>query len=159
MQILTAATRAPALVSSFLTAMPQEHERGLGGWQAEWTILPDLFLEASRATNSMVEIAEGLEVNTSKMLSNLEATNQVVFSERLSAALLPKLGRMEAQELVSKLVAASVEKNRKLSEVASDNSTVQSCLSSELIEDVFDHNKALGSSAEWMDRLLKGEGA
>ena len=138
--------------------MPQEHERGLGGWQAEWTILPDLFLEASRATNSMVEVAEGLEVDTAKMLRNLEATNEVVFSERLSAALLPKLGRTEAQELVAQLVEVSVGKSRKLSEVASDHSTVQSCLSSGLIEDGFDVNKALGSSAEWMDRLLKCEG-
>jgi 3-carboxy-cis,cis-muconate cycloisomerase len=107
----------------------------------------------------MVEVAEGLEVKPSKMLRNLEATNEVVFSERLSAALLPQLGRMEARELVAQLVEVSVEKNRKLSEVASNHRAVQSCLSSELIEDVFDVNKALGSSAEWMDRLLKGEGA
>ena len=28
-------------------AMVQEQERGLGGWQAEWGVLPDLFLLAS----------------------------------------------------------------------------------------------------------------
>ncbi len=35
-RVLSAAIRAPGLVSTMLSAMPQEHERGLGGWQAEW---------------------------------------------------------------------------------------------------------------------------
>ena len=39
---LAAAVRAPGLVATMLSAMPQEHERGLGGWQAEWDALPEL---------------------------------------------------------------------------------------------------------------------
>ncbi len=31
---LAAATRVPGLVSAFLSGMPQEHERGVGGWHA-----------------------------------------------------------------------------------------------------------------------------
>ena len=37
--VLAAATRMPGLVASYLTAMPQEHERGVGGIQAEWPIV------------------------------------------------------------------------------------------------------------------------
>src|SRR5262249_35482934 len=37
--ILAAALRVPALVSIILTCMVQEHERGLGGWHAEWETL------------------------------------------------------------------------------------------------------------------------
>ena len=33
---LAAANSAPALVASFLAGMVQEHERGVGGWHAEW---------------------------------------------------------------------------------------------------------------------------
>src|SRR5581483_5114275 len=36
---LASANRVPGLVASFLSAMIQEHERGVGGWQAEWPIL------------------------------------------------------------------------------------------------------------------------
>ena len=39
---LAAATKIPALVSVMLAAMPQEHERGLGLWQAEWETLPEI---------------------------------------------------------------------------------------------------------------------
>ena len=34
--------RVPALVSTMLAAMVQEHERGLGGWHAEWETLPEI---------------------------------------------------------------------------------------------------------------------
>ncbi|HEX7954357.1 MAG TPA: 3-carboxy-cis,cis-muconate cycloisomerase, partial [Burkholderiales bacterium] len=40
--VLAAATRVPGLVSVMLAAMVQEHERGLGGWQAEWETLPEI---------------------------------------------------------------------------------------------------------------------
>ena len=42
--VLAAALRAPGLVATMLGAMVQEHERGLGGWQAEWDTLRDLVL-------------------------------------------------------------------------------------------------------------------
>ena len=44
---LAAAGRAPGLVATLLSAMVQEHERALGGWQAEWDTLPDLVLVAA----------------------------------------------------------------------------------------------------------------
>ena len=36
---LAAAQRVPGLVATYLSAMTQEHERGVGGWQAEWPIV------------------------------------------------------------------------------------------------------------------------
>ncbi len=37
MALFRRTSRAPGLVAAMLTALPQEEERGLGGWQAEWT--------------------------------------------------------------------------------------------------------------------------
>ena len=42
--ILSAATRVPGLVSTMLSAMVQEDERGLGGWHAEWETLPEIVM-------------------------------------------------------------------------------------------------------------------
>src|SRR5208337_3541054 len=39
--VLAAATRIPGLVNTLLSTMPQEEQRGLGGWHAEWETLPD----------------------------------------------------------------------------------------------------------------------
>src|SRR3984893_15658230 len=70
--VLAAATRAPGLVAALLSAMPQEHERGLGGWHAEWETLPDLFLLASGAASHMSTAIEGLDVNADRMLDSID---------------------------------------------------------------------------------------
>lgn len=155
MHILSAANRAPALVSSLLSAMPQEHERGLGGWQSEWPSLKDLFSTASNACSVMTELAEGIEVDSDQMLANLTATNEVVFSERLAAILLSHMDRVEAQELVASLVNQSTAENKKLSQIAGENSKVQSLLTEEALLAVFDIEQALGSSSEFIHRLLE----
>jgi len=145
-------------VSSFLSGMLQEHERGLGGWQAEWETIPSVFECSSQAISAMVEISEALEVFPKRMLGNLVSTREGVFSERLSMALVPKLGRTAAQGLVSELVEYANQSNRTLSEVAFGNSTLLSHLSVEVIEAVFSVEKALGSSEQLIDRLLEGKG-
>ncbi|HET7506419.1 MAG TPA: lyase family protein [Kofleriaceae bacterium] len=60
---LSAAVRAPGLVATLLAAMPQELERGLGGWQAEAPVVGELFALAHGAARAMRVVAEGLEVD------------------------------------------------------------------------------------------------
>ncbi|CAN7391674.1 3-carboxy-cis,cis-muconate cycloisomerase [Phenylobacterium sp. LjRoot225] len=69
----SAALRAPHLAATILSALPQEHERGLGGWQAEGAVLADLFCVAHGALVAMAEVAEGLEVHPDRMAANLAA--------------------------------------------------------------------------------------
>ena len=46
---LAAARLAVGAVPVVLSAMTQEHERAVGGWQAEWVALPDAFRHAAGA--------------------------------------------------------------------------------------------------------------
>src|ERR1019366_4987406 len=41
--VLAPATRVPGLVSTMLSAMVREDERGLGTWPSEWETLPEIF--------------------------------------------------------------------------------------------------------------------
>ncbi len=68
---LSAATRAPGLVATLLAGMPQEQERGLGGWQAEGPVLTELFLLASGSAAALAVVAEGLEVDDAAIDRNL----------------------------------------------------------------------------------------
>src|SRR5262249_3281553 len=61
--ILAAVTRVPALASTLFTAMVQEYERGLGGWQAEWETLPEMFRLTGGALERTADLLEGLEVD------------------------------------------------------------------------------------------------
>lgn len=70
---LAAAVRAPGLVASVLGGLPQEQERGLGGWQAEAPVLAELFCLASGSLDALVPVAEGLELDEGAIAANLEA--------------------------------------------------------------------------------------
>jgi 3-carboxy-cis,cis-muconate cycloisomerase len=73
--VLSAATRAPGLAASIVAGLPQEQERGLGGWQAEAPVLADLFIVTHGALWTLAPVIEGLEVDTARMASNLKAAN------------------------------------------------------------------------------------
>jgi len=73
--VLSAAIRAPALASAILSGLPQEHERGLGGWQAEAPALATLFELADGALGALREVLDGLEIDAAAMRRNLRAAD------------------------------------------------------------------------------------
>lgn len=88
---LSAAIRAPGLVTTLLAGLPQEEERGLGGWQAEAPVLADLFLLAAGALDAMAQVVEGLEIDEAAIARNLDAAgigSDIGESEALAAALI-----------------------------------------------------------------------
>jgi 3-carboxy-cis,cis-muconate cycloisomerase len=90
---LSAAIRAPGLVSTILSGLPQEEERGLGGWQAEGPALADLFLLAAGSADAMAIVAEGLEIDTVAIQRNLAAAKigtDIGESAAIVAALLAR---------------------------------------------------------------------
>jgi len=86
---LAAATKVPALVSVMLSAMPQEHERGLGNWHAEWETLPEICMLCAGALDHLTQAIEGLEVDPKRMRRNLDITQGLIVAEAVSAALAP----------------------------------------------------------------------
>jgi len=97
---VAAAVRAPGLVATMLVAMPQEHERGVGGWQAEWATLPDLVLLTAGSARSIASVVQGLEVDDTRMRANLESTDGLILSEAVAMALAAHVGRSEAHRIV-----------------------------------------------------------
>ncbi len=88
---LSAAIRAPGLVATILGGLPQEEERGLGGWQAEGPALADLFLLASGSAAAMATVAGGLEIDEAAIARNLAAADvgsDIGESEAIVAAIL-----------------------------------------------------------------------
>ena len=68
---LAAANRMPGLVASYLSAMVQEHERAVGGWQSEWPTIAAAIQATGIAAASIAEITEGLSVDSARMRENL----------------------------------------------------------------------------------------
>lgn len=72
MVALAAAHRVPHHVAALLAAMPQEHERALGAWQAELAEWPLLWSAAHGSVRALAQALPGLQVDTHRMLANLE---------------------------------------------------------------------------------------
>jgi 3-carboxy-cis,cis-muconate cycloisomerase len=151
--VLAAGNRVPALVSSFLSSMAQEHERGAGNWQAEWKIVSDVIGAVAIALSAMAEVAEGLTVDTARMRGNIDSTRGVIFAERAMTLLAGKLGRESAHKILEQAVRRSTEQNRRLVEVLSENEDVKDQLGPAL-SDLEDPQKYLGSAEEFRRRLL-----
>ena len=73
MVALAAAGRAPQHVAALLAAMPQEHERALGAWQAELADWPALCLAALGSARALADALADLQVDTPRMRANLDA--------------------------------------------------------------------------------------
>jgi 3-carboxy-cis,cis-muconate cycloisomerase len=70
---LSAAIRTPGLAATLLAGLPQEHERGIGGWQAEAPVLAELFQLTHGALTAMTPVVAGLEIDAAAMAGNLNA--------------------------------------------------------------------------------------
>ena len=91
----------------------QEHERALGGWQAEWPTFPALALVTSGALAAIVDIAQGLEIDSERMRVNLDATRGQIMAEAVTFALAAKIGRQQARTIVEEQAGeAAAEKTR-----------------------------------------------
>ena len=70
---LAAATRMPGLLATVHTAALAQHERALGGWQAELAVVPDIAAQLGSCLDFLDGIASSLVVDAKRMKANLEA--------------------------------------------------------------------------------------
>lgn len=153
--ILAAATRVPGLVSTMLSAMVQEHERALGGWQAEWETLPQIVCLTGEALLHMISLLEGLEVNASRMLVNLEATRGLIFAESAAMLLASRLGKTAAHELLERVSQLAISQNKHLRDALLENATVRAHFANSDIVKLFDPLSYTGMADEFITRAIR----
>jgi 3-carboxy-cis,cis-muconate cycloisomerase len=151
---LAAATIAPNLLATIMAALVQEHERALGGWQAEWPTFPALALVTSGAVNAIVDIAEGLEVDSERMRANLGATYGLIMAEAVSFALGAKVGKPEAHKLVEEASRKALAAKRDLQDVLAEDDRVKLSLSVGELAKVFEPMSYQGSAQTFVDRII-----
>jgi 3-carboxy-cis,cis-muconate cycloisomerase len=155
---LAAANRVPGLVAAFLSGMVQEHERGVGGWQAEWPTVAGVIQATGLAIASMAEAAEGLDVNPARMRADIETTRGSVFAEKAAMLLGAALGRDAAHKIVGDAARRSETESRNLADVLAEMPEVTRVLDRKALRDLETPEKYLGVAEELRKRLLAGEG-
>jgi 3-carboxy-cis,cis-muconate cycloisomerase len=142
MIVRAVALRTPQRVAALLAAMPQEHERALGAWQAELAEWPQLMLGAEGAVHALDSVAAGLSIDAARMRANIEALNGLVFAEASSTLFARVLGKAAAHALFDTLAQRCVAQGRPLQELAQEARTadpaLQSMIDAQALDQAFD---------------------
>jgi 3-carboxy-cis,cis-muconate cycloisomerase len=145
---------APNLAATIFAAQVGDHERSAGPWHAEWPTLPALLLVTSGALASILDIAEGLEVDVARMRANLDATGGLIMAEAVAMALAEKIGKQEAHHLVEAASKKAVAEKKGLRDVLTKDQKVTAHLGAEKIKKLFEPMAYQGVSQALIDRLL-----
>jgi 3-carboxy-cis,cis-muconate cycloisomerase len=148
------ARRVPGLVATLLAAMPQEHERAAGGWQAEWEPLAELLRLTGSAAAWIREAVDGLRVDPARMRRNLDLTGGLLMAERVVGALG---GDPDARTAVTKACARAVDEGRSLRELLLADDAIP--LTAERIDDLLDPRGYVGAAPALVDRALAAHDA
>ena len=150
--LISAATRVPGLLSTLFSAMPQEHERSLGLWHAEWETLPQICCLVAGALAQALNIAQGLEVDAERMAQNLDLTHGLVLAEAVSIELAQRVGRETAHHLLEQCCKRAVAEHRHLRAVLGDEPEITAQLSAAELDRLLDPAHYLGQATTWVER-------
>jgi 3-carboxy-cis,cis-muconate cycloisomerase len=135
---IACARQVQAHAGVLVAAVPQEHERGLGGWHSEWPSLSGALAFAGGAADATRRALEGLEVDEARMRANLDLAGGLAMAERASYLLIEQVGRRQAYDLV----AAAAAGDRPLAEAL------------EIDPSDLEPTSYLGSADEFVERTL-----
>jgi len=157
MRVLAATQPVPLLIAGLLAAMPQEHERALGGWQAEMAQLPEVFIHALSAASALAELLDGAQFDEARCRANIDALQGTIFSEGLAGLFAPALGKPEAQALVATLCARATGTQTHLRDLGRQQIASEpalAALSRAEVDAVFDLERAARASAHQVQPML-----
>jgi 3-carboxy-cis,cis-muconate cycloisomerase len=153
--ILATAIRVPGLVTTMLSAMVQEDERGLGGWHAEWQTLPEIVCLTAGAMHHLSILVPRLEIDVKRMRENLELTKGLIFAEAITAALGETNGRSQARELIDAASERAIKEKRHLRDVINDDQKIAKHLSSDQLDKLFDPRNYIGTPNKFIDHIIE----
>ena len=152
--VLAASLRVPGLVASVLAAMPQEHERALGGWQAEWETIPELVRLTAGATRHTAEMLGGLEIDAARMRANVDITRGVSLAESVSMALAEHIGKFDAHRTIGAAAKRAIAERRPLAAVLAEMPEVTRHLDRDGIERCLQAENYLGAAEQFVHDAL-----
>ena len=155
--LLSAATRVPALASTIFTAMIQEHERGLGGWHAEWETVPEILRLTAGALRAAITIVEEGSAFSPAMQLNLHLLKGVPMAEAVSFALGEKMGKPQAHQLIESVSRKALENHIDMLEALQSEPAITRLFSLEDLNNLLQPENYLGSTNAFIDAVLAAQ--
>jgi 3-carboxy-cis,cis-muconate cycloisomerase len=150
---IACAKQVGGYVSVLASSGGHEHERGVGGWQAEWHALSGALAYTGGAAAAVQRTLATLDVRAERMAENLRLTGGLVAAERASFVLGERLGRQAAHDVVAEAADRARGSGLTLAEELAGDGRVE--LSREELEATLDPLTYLGSAETFIDRALQ----
>ena len=152
--ILTQAAFLPGLLGVLASALPQEHERALGGWQAEWQAVPQILQGTGTALQQSVALLAGLELQPQAMRANIDVSRGLVMAESVAFGLAPQMGKADAHALLERLSRQAVDSGQTLEETLLQDPEACRLATPAQFSAWLSPLAYLGASGEFVDRVL-----
>ena len=136
-----------------ISSSAQEHERGVGGWQAEWAALSTTLAYTGGAAAAVRETLARLEVHPERMAANLGRAGGLVGAEHASFLLAGSLGRESAQSVVAEAANRARTNGSSLVDELAWDERVE--LTREELAAALAPAAHLGSAEAFVDRALR----
>lgn len=152
--ILTAVQRTPGLMATLYASQTQQHERALGGWQAEWEVLPELLMLSGAVVAQSERLVRGMQVDTAKMRADLGITHGLIMAEAVTLALAKHIGKQDAHHRVEALCHQALEQKRPLLQLLENDPHITAYFSSSELTALLDPSTATGSARHFVRQVL-----
>ena len=128
------------------------HERDISHSSAERIVLPDSSMLAYYLLRRATKLISNLEVDTARMLGNLNLTHGVIFSQSVLLFLIESgMSRDDAYRLVQELAAKAISTGTEFRELLATDERIK--ISPHKLNEAFDLNRALRRSHLVFDAL------
>ena len=152
--IIAIAPKMRELASTQLTAMIQEHERGVGQMNIEWMVIPEAFILMSGSLKHIRFIMENLWVGKETMRKNLDLGGGLLMSEAVMMGLAPKVGKAQAHHLVYAAAGKAFENKLTLKEALMAEAEIIEVLSEKEIDELLNPLNYIGVTEKMIEKVI-----
>ena len=152
--ILTAMQRTPGLMATLYNCQLQQHERALGGWQAEWEVLPEIMMLVGHVMQETQRLVQDMQVFAQKMREKLAITNGLLMAESVTLALATFTGKQQAHHLIENLCHQAATSQRSLLSLLLQEPQVTAHFDESQLTSLLDPAGAIGSAEHFIQRVL-----
>ena len=152
--IMAIGNRLREHVGSQLTAMIQEHERGVAAMPLEWMVIPEAFVLLSGSLQHSIPMLSELTIDQEKMLENLQMGGGLLMAEAVMMGLAPIIGRNQAHDLVYSAAGKAWDHRITLREALLSDDSIRRHLSVEDVDRLINPANYTGSTDKMITKVL-----
>ena len=112
-------------------------------------------VESEKMINRAKPLLKELKVNKKKMRANLEITNGLILSQRLTFYLADKIGKDTANDLMHDIAKYALNNNISLKDAALNNKIVNQNITENTLKDILDPETYIGLAADQAQIIVK----